>query len=208
VITGGEGDEQAVAARVDEIRKQIEAAKAAQSDPDQTRLLEQRLSGLTGGVAVIKVGGATEAEMREKKDRVEDAMFATKAAAESGVVPGGGLALLNARRFLIPPHAANVRAGFQIVMDACDEPMKQIAENAGKSGAAVVEKVKEFWKGEGVPSNMGYDAATGRYFDMVVAGILDPLKVVKEEISNAVAAAMMILRSEAVIAEDFAEAKA
>jgi chaperonin GroEL len=86
--------------------------------------------------------------------------------------------------------------------------MKQIAENAGKSGAAVVEKVKEFWKGEGVPSNMGYDAATGRYFDMVVAGILDPLKVVKEEISNAVAAAMMILRSEAVIAEDFAEAKA
>jgi chaperonin GroEL len=161
---------------------------------------------LTGGVAVIKVGGATEAEMREKKDRVEDAMFATKAAAESGVVPGGGLALLQARRFATPPHAANVRGGFRIVMDACAEPMKQIAENAGKSGEAVVEKVQSFWE-EGVPSKMGYDAANNRYFNMIVAGILDPLKVVKEEITNAVAAAMMILRSEAVIAEDFAEAK-
>jgi chaperonin GroEL len=206
VVTGGEGDKQAVAARVDEIRKQIEAAKAAQSDPDQVRLLEQRLSGLTGGVAVIKVGGATEAEMREKKDRVEDAMFATKAAAESGVVPGGGLALLNARRFATPPHAANVRAGFRIVMDACDEPMKQIAENAGKSGAAIIEKIRDGWD-EGVPSRIGYNAADGKYVDMVKAGILDPLKVVKEEITNAVAVAMIILRSEAVIAEDFAEAK-
>jgi chaperonin GroEL len=204
VITGGEGDEQAVAARVDEIRKQIEAAKAAQSDPDQTRLLEQRLSGLTGGVAVIKVGGATEAEMREKKDRVEDAMFATKAAAESGVVPGGGLALLLAADVMRKQPDASVCAGAQIVFDACAEPMKQIAENAGKSGEAVVDKVRGY---RHLVDCIGYNAATGVYEDMRKAGILDPLKVVKEEITNAVAAAMMILRSEAVIAEDFAEAK-
>jgi chaperonin GroEL len=213
VVTGGEGDKQAVAARVDEIRKQIEAAKAAQSDPDQTRLLEQRLSGLTGGVAVIKVGGATEAEMREKKDRVEDAMFATKAAAESGVVPGGGLALLLAadvrRKTIITERfgastSANVRAGIQIVFDACTEPMRQIAANAGKSGEAVVEKVRDL---RSEIDCVGYNAATDTFENMREAGILDPLKVVKEEITNAVAAAMMILRSEAVIAEDFAEAK-
>jgi chaperonin GroEL len=204
VITGGEGDEQAVAARVDEIRKQIEAAKAAQSDPDHARLLEQRLSGLTGGVAVIKVGGATEAEMREKKDRVEDAMFATKAAAESGVVPGGGMALLLAADVMRKQSDASVCAGAQIVFDACAEPMKQIAENAGKSGEAVVDKVRGY---RHLVDCIGYNAATGVYEDMRKAGILDPLKVVKEEITNAVAAAMMILRSEAVIAEDFAEAK-
>lgn len=213
VITGGEGDKETVIGRVEDIRRSIETLKDSGGDPDQVRLAEQRLSGLTGGVAVIKVGGATEAEMREKKDRVEDAMFATKAAAESGVVPGGGLALLLAadvrRKTIITPEfgattSANVCAGIQMVFDACVEPMKQIAENAGKSGETVVDKVRGF---RSVVDCVGYNAATGVYEDMRKAGILDPLKVVKEEITNAVSVAMIILRTQAVIAEDFAEAK-
>jgi chaperonin GroEL len=246
VITGGEGLTHEVQARADDIRVRIQEMTNAGGDPDQVRLLQQRLSGLTGGVGVIKVGGATEAEMREKKDRVEDAMFATKAAAESGVVPGGGLALLLASQsieVLRDVNSANVCAGAQMVCDACAEPMKQIAENAGKSGEAVVAKVCEGINARtsligsigdlragrigtqlldplqqtgieeieidtrGHVRHWGYNAASGRYEDMIAAGILDPLKVVKEEISNAVAAAMIILRSEAVIAEDFAEAK-
>lgn len=207
VITGGDSERAAVESRAGEIRKKIEEMIAAQGDPDQVRLLEQRLSGLTGGVAVIKVGGATEAEMREKKDRVEDAMFATKAAAQSGVVPGGGLALL-----LAAERVANVcegqpfdgvHAGTMMVLAACREPMKQIADNAGRSGAAVVEQVRHQIK----TLAWGFNAATGKYEDMIAAGILDPLKVVKEEITNAVSAAMIILRSEAVIAEQFEEAK-
>lgn len=203
VITGGEGDKDLVKARAEEIRQRIETAGG---DPDQIRLAEQRLSGLTGGVAVIKVGGATEAEMREKKDRVEDAMFATKAAAESGVVPGGGLALLMAAESAQKSMgtAANVCAGVLMVFDACAEPMRQIAENAGKPGAAVVEKVRGYF---GIAEGIGYNAAGGFYENMITAGIIDPLKVVREEITNAVSVAMIILRSEAVIAEDFAEAK-
>ncbi len=196
VITGGEGDPAVVESRANEIRERSRLICEQQGDPDQVRLLEQRLSGLTGGVAVIKVGGATEAEMREKKDRVEDAMFATKAAAESGIVPGGGLALLQAGESI-----ANVCAGAQMVRDACAEPMRQIAENAGKPGAAIVAKVRDS------SSGIGYDAATGSYVNMVVFGIIDPLKVVREEITNAVSVAMIILRSEAVIAEQFEEAK-
>ena len=226
VLTGGGGGPEAVKARADEIRKQIEAMKAEHGDPEQIRLLEQRLAGLTGGVAVIKVGGATEAEMREKKDRVEDAMYATKCAAESGVVPGGGLALLMAseevaveRTYIAgtnkPFFPANVCAGARMVREACPEPMRQIAENAGRSGDAVVEKVrdlmaqahKEFIGGEWNSLLIGYNAAKGTYEDMIAAGILDPLKAVKEEITNAVSVAMLILRADAVIAEDLQEAK-
>jgi chaperonin GroEL len=205
VITGGEGKKEEIEARADDIRKKIDELKASAADPDQQRLLEQRLSGLTGGVAVIKVGGATEAEMREKKDRVEDAMFATKAAAESGVVPGGGLALLKASQSInFLRIESGLSAGALIVRDACREPMKQIAENAGKSGQAVVDKVRDYVT---VGKNIGYNAALGIYEDLIVAGILDPLKVVKEEMINAVSVAMLILRSEAVIAEDIPEVK-
>jgi chaperonin GroEL len=204
ILTGGEGAKDAVKARADDIRKAVDALKAEQGDPDQVRLLEQRLAGLTGGVAVIKVGGATEAEMREKKDRVEDAMYATKAAAESGVVPGGGLALL-----LAAESIASVCAGAQIVKEACAEPMKQIMQNAGKSGDAAVENL-QICRAACAPipkERFGYNAATGEAVDLVAAGILDPLKVVKEEITNAVSVAMVLLRTEAVIAEDFSEAK-
>jgi len=233
IITGGEGEAAVVEGRAEQIRERIKLLKDEQADPDQVRLAEQRLSGVTGGVAVIKVGGATEAEMREKKDRVEDAMFATKAAAESGVVPGGGLALLLAssevtQMFYTGTNTlmAGVSAGMQIVKDSCAEPMRQIAGNTGRSGEAIVAKVREAHlqiyhrvatihdpcaQGRvGEYATMlafGYNAATNKYEDMVLAGILDPLKVVKEEITNAVSAAMIILRSEAVIAEEFVEAK-
>ena len=245
VLTGGAGGPEAVKARADEIRKQIEAMKAEQGDPDQLRLLEQRLAGLTGGVAVIKVGGATESEMREKKDRVEDAMYATKCAAESGVVPGGGLALLLASETItgivqtfaptstatfagIPAKTFNVAevhglktwakdAGAQMVFHACSEPMRQIAQNAGKSGDAVVQKVKEHLERIRFDELLtlpvpcfpyyGYNAAKDTYEDMIAAGILDPLKAVKEEITNAVSVAMLILRADAVIAEDLEETK-
>jgi chaperonin GroEL len=214
ILMGSAGGRDAMNARAEDIRKQIEALKAEQGDPDQVRLLEQRLAGLTGGVAVIKVGGATEAEMREKKDRVEDAMYATKCAAESGVVPGGGLALLLAAEqvkivgYQIPRTKS---AGADMVCSACAEPMKQIAQNAGKSGDAVVEKVLEINRSsitaEPVPPiEVGYDAAGDRYIVMVKAGILDPLKAVKEEIVNALSVAMLILRADAVIAEELEEA--
>jgi chaperonin GroEL len=212
ILMGSAGGREAMNARAEDIRKQIDALKAEQGDPDQVRLLEQRLAGLTGGVAVIKVGGATEAEMREKKDRVEDAMYATKCAAESGVVPGGGLALLLASESVFfGENAANVCAGIQMVIESCAEPMKQIAQNAGKSGDAVVEKVREIKRSsitaEPVPpSEVGYDAAGDRYIVMVRAGILDPLKAVKEEIVNALSVAMLILRADAVIAEELEEA--
>lgn len=210
IVTGGEGEKTVIEGRAEQIRERIALMKEQQHDPAQIRLTEQRLSGLIGGVAVIKVGGATEAEMREKKDRVEDAMFATKAAADSGIVPGGGLALLLAAESAqdaMRGTAANVCAGVQMVFDACAEPMKQIAENAGKSGQSVVDKVRDF---NGIPRNkkkIGYNAATGTYVPMVAAGIIDPVKVVKEAIRNAVSVAMTILNSDAVIAEDFSDAK-
>ncbi|HEX3094613.1 MAG TPA: chaperonin GroEL [Candidatus Angelobacter sp.] len=209
ILTGGAGGREAANARAEELRKQIEALKADQGDPDQVRLLEQRLAGLTGGVAVIKVGGATEAEMREKKDRVEDAMYATKCAAESGVVPGGGLALLLAAEDAngsMRGTAANVRAGVEMVFKSCSEPMRQIAQNAGKSGDAVVDKVCGFIGLENNHNTVGYNAAADHYEDLIAAGILDPLKAVREEIINAVSVAMLILRADAVIAEELEEA--
>jgi chaperonin GroEL len=219
VIVKGDGAQVLIDARADEIRKRMETLKENHGDPDQVRLLQQRLSGLTGGVAVIKVGGTTEAEMREKKDRVEDAMFATKAAADAGVVPGGGLALLLASANVctvnnvvyagtslrIPqPVKKNDSPGALMVIEACAEPMRQIAENAGKSGEAIVEKVRGYF---GTAQGVGYNAATGAYEDLVKAGVIDPLKVVKEALSNAVSVAMLILKSQAVIAEDLAEVK-
>lgn len=201
VIVKGEGEKVLIDARADEARKRIETLTENHGDPVQIRLAQQRLSGLTGGVAVIKVGGTTEAEMREKKDRVEDAMFATKAAADSGVVPGGGLALLQAAEKI---SLQTFAAGALMVSDACAEPMRQIAENAGKSGEAVVEKVRGYF---GTAQGIGYNAATGVYEDLVKAGVIDPLKVVKEALSNAVSVAMLILKTQAVIAEDLAEAK-
>jgi chaperonin GroEL len=209
IVTGGEGEKTVIEGRAEQIRERIALMKEQQQDPAQIRLTEQRLSGLIGGVAVIKVGGATEAEMREKKDRVEDAMFATKAAADSGIVPGGGLALVIAGLRIRGPHGvANVCAGGQMVRDACFEPMRQIAENAGRSGQAIVERVVDMQGITGGPYEWtGYNAAQDGYVNMIQAGIIDPVKVVKEAIRNAVSVAMTILNSDAVIAEDFHEAK-
>lgn len=230
IITGGAGDKKIIEARAEEIRQRIATMTEEHADPTQIRLVEQRLSGLTGGVAVLKVGGATEAEMSERKDRVEDAMYATKAAVESGVVPGGGLALLRAAAFVqtfteskncfagverprkihpgyifpAKPQPSQVTPGAKMIYDICAMPMQTIADNAGKPGLAVVEKVRDYF---GVAQAIGYNAATDNYEDLVKAGILDPLKVVKEALTNAVSAAMNIIRTEAVIAEDFSEVK-
>ena len=203
VLAGGTGKLEAIQARADEIRVKMDATE----DADQKRLLEQRLSGLTGGVAVIKVGGATETEMSERKDRVEDAMFATKAASETGVVPGGGLALLLAANKISDSSSGpQISAGMRILLDSCEAPIKQIVANAGRNGDTVVDHIIEL-QGENRDSMMGYDAANGRYYDMKVAGILDPVKVVKEALTSAVAVACSILRSEAVIAEQFEKAE-
>jgi chaperonin GroEL len=196
-IVVGEGKE--VAGRVADIRRQLVAA-----DGVEKAHLQARLAGLTGGVAVIKVGAITEVEMREKKDRVEDAMYATKAAVDDGIVVGGGVALLRAA-FDCPSFVSvdEVR-GMTIVMEACTAPLRQIAENAGLLGKDVVAKVLNMDHGTKA-KNLGYNAATDTYEDLVVAGVIDPAKVVIEALKNAVSVAGMILTTEAMVAEVLAE---
>lgn len=192
-IIVGEGTE--VAGRVADIRRQLETA-----DGVEKAHLQARLAGLTGGVAVIKVGAVTEVEMKEKKDRVEDAMYATKAAVDEGIVAGGGVALL--RSAFDFPRIASVDEvrGVKIVLDACCAPLGQIAENAGFHGKDVVAKVLAM--DHGIDSkNLGYNAATDTYEDLVLAGVIDPAKVVIEALKNAVSVAGMILTTEAMVAE-------
>jgi chaperonin GroEL len=193
-ITRGAGSLKDIEGRVLECRTLLEQTK----DATEKKQLHERLAGLAGGIAVIKVGAATEAEMREKKDRVEDAMHAAKCAAEEGIVAGGGLALLrasnSARRSLdLAPDEA---MGAQIVLEACEAPLKQIADNAGVSGEAVVEKVRPV-AGHGY----GFNARSGKYEDLVEAGVIDPSKVVTEALKNATSIAGAILTSDAVVAE-------
>lgn len=199
-ITEGAGDKALVTARAEDIRKQI----ASTDKPEQIALLQQRLSGLVGGVAVIKVGAATESEMREKKDRIEDAMFATKAAAEEGIVPGGGTALLLASSAITFDGSDGEVAGAKVLRDACLAPLKQIAENSGKSGDAVLDRVQELNRPSitrPVPEITGYNAAKDRYEILVLSGVIDPLKVVREALTNAASVSCTILRTEAVISD-------
>jgi chaperonin GroEL len=194
-IVEGSGTSSAIEGRVKQIRTQVEDTT---SDYDREKL-QERLAKLVGGVAVIKVGAATETEMKEKKARVEDAMHATKAAVEEGIVPGGGVALLRASKALDGLKLTGDQlVGLQIVRRAIEEPMRYIVTNAGAEGSIVVAKVKEMKQDE------GFNAATEVYEDLVKAGVIDPAKVVRSALQNAASISSLLLTTEALISE-FAE---
>jgi chaperonin GroEL len=192
-IVEGEGKKADIQGRVAQIRRQIEETT---SDYDKEKL-QERLAKLAGGVAVVNVGAATETEMKEKKARVEDALHATRAAVEEGIVPGGGVAFLRAQKALdnVKNLEADEKIGVQIVRRAIEEPTRQLANNGGAEGALVVEEVK---KRKG---NEGYDVATGEYADLVKAGIVDPTKVTRSALQNAASIAGLLLTTEALVTE-------
>src|SRR5271169_1710324 len=192
-IIDGHGKQADIKARIESIRQQIEEAT---SDYDKEKL-QERVAKLSGGVAVIKVGAATEIEMKEKKARVEDALHATRAAVEEGVVPGGGVALVRAQKALDKLEGANEdqTVGVRILHRAIEEPLRQIVENAGEDAAVILNKVKE---GKG---SYGYNAATGDFGDMLDAGILDPTKVTRLALQNAASVAGLLLTTEVMVAE-------
>jgi chaperonin GroEL len=192
-IINGKGKPSEIKARINEIKKAIETTD---SDFDREKL-QERLAKLVGGVAVIKVGAATETELKEKKHRMEDALSATRAAVEEGIVAGGGVALLNALPALDNLNVeGEERFGVEIVKKALEEPVKQIAENAGQSGAAVVEKIKSSGKKE-----WGYDALRNEWVDLFQAGIVDPVKVTRTALEKAASIAAMVLTAETLVAE-------
>ena len=192
-IVEGAGSKEAIEGRVKQIRTQIEETT---SDYDREKL-QERLAKLVGGVAVIRVGAASETEMKEKKARVEDALNATRAAVEEGIVPGGGVALLRAAKALDNLKLEGDQAiGVDIVRKALEEPLRQIAENAGKEGAVVVEKVKDSKE-----PNFGFDAAKEEFTDMMKAGVIDPTKVVRLALQNAASVASLLITTEALVAE-------
>ena len=193
VIVGGKGSKVEIDKRIRQIKLQLE-----QSDSEfDKEKLQERLAKLSGGVAVIKVGAATEVEMKQKKDKIEDALAATRAAVEEGIVPGGGVALLRAISVLETVRSANreEKVGINILKRALEAPLRQIADNAGFDGSVVVAEVK---KNKG---NYGFNAATGEYEDLRVAGIVDPAKVVRSALQNAASAAGMLLTTEVVVSE-------
>ncbi len=197
-IVDGAGKKDKIKARQAEIRGQIENTT---SDYDREKL-QERLAKLVGGVAVIKVGAATETEMKEKKARVEDALHATRAAVEEGIVPGGGVALLRAQKALDKLEVPQGQEfGVRIIRRALEEPLRQIAANAGEEGSIIVQKVKES-KGAN-----GYNAATGVYEDLVAAGVIDPAKVVRTALQNAASVSGLMLTTEALVAEKPKEEK-
>jgi chaperonin GroEL len=192
-IIGGAGEPQAIDARVAQIRQQMEEAA---SDYDREKL-QERAAKLAGGVALIRVGAATETEMKERKSRTEDALHATRAAVEEGILPGGGVALLRARKSLAGLHGQNPDqdAGIRIVQRALEEPLRQIVRNAGGEPAVVVQRVVD---GAG---DYGYNAASGEYGDMVAMGVLDPRKVTRTALQNAASIASLILTTDCMIAQ-------
>jgi chaperonin GroEL len=188
----GKGSDDAIKARMKQIKAQIDETT---SDFDREKL-QERLAKLAGGVAVIKVGAATETELKEKKHRVEDALSATRAAVEEGILPGGGVALLNASVALEPLlKDGDEGVGIKILKQAIEEPIKWIAFNAGAEGSVIVDAVKK-----GKPG-YGYDAAKNEFGDMVKKGIIDPLKVVRTALENASSVAVMILTTEALVSD-------
>ncbi len=195
-VVEGKGQQAKIQARVDQIKNEIQASD---SDYDKEEL-QKRLARLSGGVGVIKVGAATEAEMKEKKDRIEDALNATRAAHEEGIVAGGGLALAQLST-LFKGETQDKDVGARIVDNAILEPIKQIAENAGKDGSLVLYNVISKNKKES-GKNIGYNAMEDRYEDLIKAGIIDPTKVVRSALENAASAATMFLTIEAVVADD------
>ena len=202
IIVDGAGDSQEIAARVAQIRAQIEATT---SDFDREKL-QERLAKLAGGVAVIKVGAATEIEMKEKKLRIEDALSATRAAVEEGIVAGGGTALLNAIpavKALVESLSGDEKTGAAIVLKALEEPVRQIAYNAGLEGSVIIDKILS-----SNTVNYGFDAYNEEYVDMLKAGIVDPTKVTRSALENASSVAAMVLTTESLIADQKEDAAA
>ncbi len=193
-IVDGSGSKTEIEARVAQIKAQIEETT---SDYDREKL-QERLAKLAGGVAVIRVGGATEIEVKEKKDRVDDALAATRAAVEEGIVPGGGVALLRAKKAVeaVTSDVADIQAGINIVLKALESPIRQIAENAGVEGSIVVGKLLETTDAE-----LGFDAQTEKFVNMIAAGIIDPTKVVRTALQDAASVAGLLITTEAMIAE-------
>jgi chaperonin GroEL len=191
-IIDGAGDKKAIEGRINQIRQEIDNTD---SDFDREKL-QERLAKLAGGVAVVKVGAATETEMKEKKHRVEDALQATRAALEEGIVPGGGVALVNAQDAIDPKDLDGDEAtGAEIIRRSLEEPIRQIAENSGMEGSVVVEKIRGLKPGEGL------DAETGDYGDLIKAGVIDPTMVTRSALQNAASIGKNILTTEAIVAE-------
>ena len=196
-IVGGAGMPEMIAARVGQIRAQIEETT---SDYDREKL-QERLAKLAGGVAVIQVGAATEVEMKERKLRIEDALAATRAAAEEGIVPGGGIALLQVAKnvaALLDTYTGDAKTGVQIILRALEEPIRQIASNAGVEGSVIVENIK---MNAGKSAGYGYDALNDEYCDMIERGIIDPTKVTRSALQNAASVAAMVLTTESLVAD-------
>ena len=194
-IVGGAGEKEEIDARVNQIRTQIADTT---SDYDREKL-QERLAKLSGGVAVIKVGAATEIEMKERKLRIEDALSATRAATEEGIVPGGGIAMLSVTSnvaALLDQYAGDARTGVEIVLRALEEPIRQIAANAGVDGSVVVDHIKT-----AKTPGYGYDALKGEYVDMIDRGIIDPTKVTRSALQNAASVAAMVLTTESLVAD-------
>ena len=197
-IVGGKGDSGAIKGRIEQIRVEIENTT---SDYDREKL-QERLAKLSGGVAIIRVGAATETELKEKKHRVEDALSATRAAVEEGIVPGGGVALINAISSLddLKMDSADAQIGVKIVRNSLEIPMRKIAENAGQEGSVVVENVRQA-QAKADNNRIGYDVLTEEYGDMVEGGVIDPAKVTRGALENAASIAAMILTTEALITD-------
>jgi chaperonin GroEL len=193
-LVGGKGKTEKIQGRINEIKAQIEKST---SDYDKEKL-QERLAKLAGGVAVINVGAATETEMKEKKARVEDALHATRAAVEEGIVPGGGVSLLWAQKGLdkVKTTEDDEKIGVEIVRRALEEPLRWIAQNAGQEGSIVVEKVREAGK-----LNFGYNAQSGEFEDLAAAGVIDPTKVTRTALQNAASIAGLLLTTECVVVE-------
>lgn len=196
IIVGGSGNSEEIQARVAQIRAQIETTT---SDFDREKL-QERLAKIAGGVAVIKVGAATEIEMKEKKLRVEDALAATKAAVEEGIVAGGGTALLNAipavSKLMNDTKEGDEKTGVHIVLKALEEPVRQIAANAGLEGSVIINNILTANK-----VGYGFNALTEEYVDMIPAGIVDPTKVTRSALQNAASVAAMVLTTESLVAD-------
>lgn len=194
IIVDGAGDSEAIKVRTSQIKTAIESST---SDFDREKL-QERLAKMAGGVAVVKVGAATETEMKEKKLRIEDALAATKAAVEEGIVPGGGVALINAIpavQALLDTDDADYKTGVNIVLKALEEPVRQIAANAGQEGSVIIDKIKNSEPGK------GYNFATGEYVDMLEEGIVDPAKVTRSALQNAASVAAMVLTTESLVTD-------
>jgi chaperonin GroEL len=197
-IVGGKGDTKEIKGRIEQIKVEIDKTT---SDYDKEKL-QERLAKLSGGVAIIRVGAATETELKEKKHRVEDALSATRAAVEAGIVPGGGVALVNAMKVLddVKMNNEDEQIGVNIVRKSLEVPMRKIAENAGKEGSVIVENVRQHQKAK-KNDHIGYDVIKDEYIDMVKGGVIDPAKVTKGALENAASIAAMILTTEALITD-------